>query len=282
MSAYLPGRPLVVLAGWLGCQPRSLRRYEALYRDLGFGVLTRIAPPRMVLATLAQAPEPITLPLGWPRTKVGQETIQGLAWDTLRQVDASQCSSIVLHVFSNGGAVVWEQIRNILRQPEACIHDQEAVSKLGTMRTKVAGVVFDSSPSYFTPKDHGTVMAALQYCSWRDRIGAYAQLLRETVSIGLSERERRAQDYFEAMRSDPWDVRQLYLCSKDDPLAQHDRIVELARHRQTVFGQDRVFLREWESSPHCCHLLTHPVEYTEAISTFAEHCLYGEARISSL
>ena len=201
----------------------------------------------MVLATLARAPEPISLPLGWPRTKIEQESIQGLAWDTLHQVDASQCSSIVLHVFSNGGAVVSEQIiRNILRQPEACIHDQEA-AKLGALRTKVAGVVFDSSPSYFTPADHGTVIAAFQYCSWRDRIGAYAQLLRGRVSIGLPEREQCAQGYFEAMRSDPWDVHQLYLCSKDDPIAQHDRIVELARHPQNVFGHDRIFLREWDS-----------------------------------
>jgi hypothetical protein len=119
-------------------------------------------------------------------------------------------------------------------------------------------------------------LAALHHCTWRERIGAYAQLLLHVpilTGYRLSELERRTTEYFESMRNDPSGIPQLYLFSKDDTLAQHGPIEELARHRQRLFGRERILLQEWESSPHCAHLLKHPVEYEVAVSTFAEFCL---------
>jgi pimeloyl-ACP methyl ester carboxylesterase len=160
--------------------------------------------------------------------------------------------------------------------------NEEVDSKLQAIQSKISGVVFDSSPAYYTPGDMSALFAALQHSSWRERIGAYVQLLLHMPVLGRSELEQRATNYFESMRHDPFDIPQLYLFSKDDPLSQHDRIEELARHRQHLFGRERILLQQWESSPHCGHFLKHPVEYESAISTFVDLCLHGDTPQSRL
>jgi len=278
MSAYIPKRPLVVIAGWLGCQPRSLRRYEALYRQLGFGVVTRIATPRMVVKASTQTPPYIQCPREWPlyQTSLQQpETMQDLAWNVLREIHASQCCAVVFHVFSNGGGFFWEQVHNILNDSQN--KDSEAAFELNVIRSKIVGVVLDSCPAKYSPTNRNTLLDALRHCTWTERMGAYAQLAKHIATYSLGEREQRATDYYEYMRNDAWNVRQLYLCSKDDPLSPHEAIEELVRHRQDVFGKDRILFCVWESSPHCCHLLQHPVEYQSAVSSFVELCLYGDA-----
>lgn len=274
MSCYVPGRPLVVIAGWLGCQPRSLRRYEALYRKLGFGVVTRIATPRMVAKSSTQTPPCIKVPAGWPdEQQKSLGTMQDLAWDALREVHASQCSVVFFHGFSNGGGFFWEQVRNILFCSEV---NANVSAELETIRSKVVGAVFDSCPAKYSPTHRNTFLDALNHCTWTERIGAYAQLAKQYTTYSLAESEQRSMDYFLSMRNDPWNVRQLYLFSKDDPLSPHDAIEELVRHRQGVFGKDKILLCEWDSSPHCCHLLQHPIEYQVAVSAFVEQCLHGD------
>lgn len=281
MSPHIPGRPLVILAGWLGCQARSLRRYEALYTKLGFGVVTRIATPKMVVMSVLHE-SPIALPSEWPGKRRQLATMQDVAWDALREVDTSQCSAVLFHAFSNGGCFLWEQVRNILKTRT---EKQEVDSKLQAIQSKLSGIVFDSCPAYYSPESVSALLAALQHCTWRERIGAYAQLILHLPTITgyrLSELERRTTEYFESLRNDPSDIPQLYLFSEDDTFAQHGPIEELARHRQRIFGRERILLREWESSPHCGHLLKHPIEYEAAVSTFAELCLRGRVPRSYL
>ena len=272
MSAYIPGRPLVVIAGWLGCQRRSLRRYEALYEKIGFGVVTRIATPRLVVKSSTQANSRVDCPSEWPDKQQLQciHTMQDLAWDALREVYASQSSVVLFHVFSNGGGFLWEQVSHILTDKQV---DTDVATILGEIREKVMGVVFDSCPARYSPKSRNTLLDALRHCTWTERVGAYAQLAQQMAALTLEEREQRAGEYFENMRNDPWNVRQLYLFSKDDPLSPHDAIQELVRHRQQVFGKDRILRCQWDSSPHCCHLLQHPIEYQAAVTTFADQCL---------
>ena len=274
MPTCVPGRPLVVIAGWLGCQPRSLRRYEALYRKLGFGVATVvIATPRMVVKSSTEYLPKIQVPNQWPSFEYPSHTMQGLAWDALRQVHASQCSVVLFHVFSNGGGFFWEQVKRILQK-----RDEENINaniKLKSIRSKVAGVVFDSCPAKYSPTNRNTLLDALSHCTWSERIGAYAQLVSQMSRLNLQDREERAKEYFMGMRNDAWNVPQLYLCSKDDALTPYGPLRELVRHRQDMFGEERVLLCEWESSPHCCHLLQHPIEYEAAVSTFVNQCLNG-------
>ena len=47
-------RPAVVLAGWLGCQPRHLRRYSEMYDCIGWDSLVRIGSPRSVITATTE------------------------------------------------------------------------------------------------------------------------------------------------------------------------------------------------------------------------------------
>jgi pimeloyl-ACP methyl ester carboxylesterase len=127
--------PLVVLLGWLGCQPKSLRRHRELYASLGVDSLVYIAPPYCIVEQVfAPAHEPIVIPKEWPNipSRVDESnssssnyrytTVQEIAWGILQDVHHrfqdypafSRPPYFYVHAFSNGGCFVWEQIRRIL------------------------------------------------------------------------------------------------------------------------------------------------------------------------
>jgi Eukaryotic protein of unknown function (DUF829) len=118
-------RPLVVLAGWLGCQPKSLRRYRQLYQqqDLNCDVLLCIAPPSAVVQSVFSSSTVssssldrslVTAPIGWPFCYQQQQqqqqqqqslennghppvlsapSMEALAWHILARIDQKQQSS---------------------------------------------------------------------------------------------------------------------------------------------------------------------------------------------
>lgn len=297
------GRPLVVLAGWMGSQPKSLRRYERLYRRIGFDVvLTCIATPLAVVQSVLNQPRRDVTPapddvptFGRPnyrRNSVQQETIttvRDLAWDVLNDVHhhGDDCSAFYFHAFSNGGCFVWEQIRNILllapSSDNRCIASNveqrtellssETLEILSGLREKLAGVVFDSCPI----AELDRLSDALKYCSWTERAavvrhcGLDFQLFAKGNDPEIQERvQSRIQSYVTGLRHDPLLIPQLYLYSRDDPLTPSPFIDELVQHRRDVSGSNRVMSRVWDESLHCSHLLKHSDEYTAAVEAFVK------------
>lgn len=239
-------RPLVVLSGWLGCQPRSLRRYAELYKRLGLDVVTCIATPHMVVRASQSSPF-------LSEESALKGSIQALSWDIFQNVQERHVW--FFHAFSNGGCFVWEQVRMIVEHQSA---------------TKPAGVIFDSAPANYHGKDN--LAKALTYCSWTEQAAMRLQVLWGGAPM-RQEREARAQLFWNTLRHDEWNTRQLYLCSHDDDLTDFQDLAELVRYRQELFGKDRVWLKDWESSPHCTHLLKHPESYRLTVETFVDHCL---------
>lgn len=231
----MPSRPVVILAGWLGCQPRSLRKYEALYKQLGLQVVIRIATPRMVVEASHSSPyQQDPLP----------GSIQSLAWEIHGITDKNPCW--FFHGFSNGGSFLWEQLRTIAQH---------------TGGTRPVGVIFDSSPANYY--NHDNLSKAVSYCAWSERTHLFLKKLWGGSKM-TQERQQRALQFWTRLRQDTWNVRQLYLCSRDDDLTPFEDLKELVDERKGIHGEDRIMLRVWQSSPRCAHLLFHPVEYREA------------------
>lgn len=267
------GRPVVVLAGWLGCHLKHLRRYEALYRKLGFHiVLSRIASPKMVVIAATTLTKTGTsckrsvLPSA--RIQYPPTTMQELGWEVVEALKKSQCSDVIFHGFSNGGCFLWEQVRAILNTEHENNDDREMV---GSLRSKLRGIVFDSSPAYFMPGEHDELDKALQYCTWYERL--QVKLHQWSCPVQKEEAKARAIQFWKEMRNDTWDTRQLYLYSHDDLLTQSQPLEELIQHRRALCGNNRIFSRSWTSSPHCTHLRTHQNEYQEALDSFIHVCL---------
>lgn len=272
-------QPLVVVAGWMGCQPKFLRRYKEMYQRVGCQVLCRIAPPHMILQSV-YALEPLILPVEWPKPEASTfvpPSLQELAWEILRSIHHSKSPAVIFHVFSNCGCFVWEQIRSILNQ--ATERNDRIPDNMRThllsIRERMVGIVFDSGPCSGLHR----IQDALNYCTWQERLNVAMKGGFDYLLVAQPARQQmirsRNDAYMQSMRNDTWDIPQLYFYSKDDELCPFDVLHELVRHRQRTFGRGRVWSTTWESSPHCKHLVQNPVEYQAAVESFVEACLQG-------
>lgn len=289
-AAPFDRRPLVILAGWLGCQQRSLRRYEELYEGKGFQVITRIASPAAVVESVFRNNN--SSPTLRQHTVVSRRhsssMMQDLAFDILMKVKQSACETFFFHAFSNSGCFVWEQVRQLL---DTTSYDGENLGSypsdgglivpegddqkgFASLRNRLAGVVFDSCPG---TKLH-LIGQALKYCTWIERLKVVRLIGFNNIFLphrSASQRKimQREEAYVTSLKYDKWNVPQLYLYSCSDPLIHFPSLDELVRYRMAVckLGKNNlVFRRVWPNSPHCAHLLKHPAEYKAAVNDFVD------------
>ena len=154
---------------------------------------------------------------------------------------------------------------------------QEPITRdiLSTLTKRTKGVVFDSSPAWFSHIPLA-LRRALIYCTWQEKLDILVRFGPGVLLYDSDETVRlttnRCQEYFDLLRTDPLDIPQLYLCSKDDIYSSFSHIEELARHRQAI-QHSPVQIQVWDSSPHCAHLRAHPKDYTDSIELFTATCL---------
>ena len=268
----MSARPLVILGGWLGCQRRFLRRYELLYKSLGFDVFSYVPEPHFVVDSCLKA-RPIQVPEGWPAQLPGNaKSMQDMAWDVLGRIYNGQSSVFLFHSFSNGGCFLWEYTRRILDYNESSGCQQPVKGILRNLMSRIKGVVFDSCPAWFVGSSSALGMA-LQHCTRMERLDI---LLRFGPGVFFYDRRselkkqfQRCQDFFRYLFEDPLDIPQLYIYSKNDDLARFERIKELCLHRKST-QKKPVLIQTWDNSAHCAHLRMHPEAYKQTIEFFTE------------
>jgi hypothetical protein len=275
----MSGRPLVVLGGWLGCQRRSLRRYETLYTSLGFDVLLYILPPRLVVDAALRSRQMIRVPEQWPAqllppdVVVEPEIMQELVWQVLGRMHNQRSSVFLYHAFSNGGCFLWESMRRILdhSDDEACQQPTRDILKSLLLRMK--GVLFDSCPAWFAGSDTPGVRGALQYCSPREKLDVLMRygpgVLFYDGKAAMEQQTHRCHDFFRYLQENSLDIPQQYIYGKDDPLSDYEKIEELFRKRRST-QKSPVLHQVWDTSAHCAHLRTHPDEYKQTVEFFTQ------------
>lgn len=325
-------KTVVVLLGWLGSHPKSLRRYESLYRNLLDGcssgddvpstvsatkiIQTYIAPPFTIVQSVLESPidDPIRVPFEWPLQHsycYNIRSIQDLAWNVLQDIhdnihQGHGKNHIYIHAFSNGGCFVWEKIRQILLfSVESAVERHETHVKSITgeptdpialvpstifsdvqsrillqIRQQLRGVVFDSCPI----SDLHRLPEALHHCTITERIQVlrycHYKYLSMQIDPNVKEQvQKRIERYITGLQNDPLHIKQLYIYSRDDPLAPSSFIDEMVQYRRRqLHGMKDTSIRHvdeemvtscvWEKSQHCGHYIHHPKEYTTAIETF--------------
>eukprot|EP00808_Paulinella_micropora_P003627 g41921.t1 len=268
-------KPTVVLAGWLGCKRRSLRRYETLYKDMGWNVIVQIASPIMVVKAaielvddVVSPPPPSQRP---PASGTTPTCMHDLALDTLDQVQKSRCTGFVFHAFSNGGALLWEEVRDIITKSRSRhSSDNNRSGEYDSMRNKLLGLVFDSAPAYY---DGRNLMEALSHATLEEQEEGKAFVEKAKYEVGGDDafaeiRLLRAQQYWQGMRNDDTKVPHLYLYSKADPLTSFRKLDELIEYRRSRFGNESISALCFVDSPHCCHFLKYPENYLIALRKF--------------
>lgn len=275
-------RPLVLLAGWLQCKHQHLKRYETWYKSLGYNVLIRIPSPTMILLAAIATASTSTYPTqnGLMSFTLGKkvETMEFMAFETIQRISDMDCCSVVVHVFSNGGAFLWEAMRQILFHPPSIskpiIPSQSNSGPIEKVKKQIIGIVFDSSPAeYFLRPD--LISNAFTYCPVTVRLRVKLYLILRAAQTGWkvesSKRSQRAFEYWDGMRNCNVPLPQLYIYSINDTLTPFDPLRELIDYRRRVFGNDRILSLELDSA-HCKHGVTYPKEYYSAVETFLDLC----------
>jgi Eukaryotic protein of unknown function (DUF829). len=256
--------PLVILAGWLGCQPKSLDRYAKLYEEIGGGCT--------VIRKIASAPSIVMAATSTGKNRQFNNmhgdimTMEDFAKDVLDEITIIPCSFILFHGFSNGGCFLWESIRGLLQTDP----------KYESAKSKFRGIVFDSSPAYYSGYDE-LFQNAFKFCSSDDQVKIQRYIKEREASEGIDvfmrSSKTRSQYYWENMKNCDFPLQSLYICSKDDKLTPFEELYELIQYRVTTLGSDRIWYIVFENSPHCRHILNHPKEYKDIVSVFLKNCL---------
>lgn len=293
---------LVVIGGWLGCQPRHLKRYETLYNSLGFDSKSFVASPISVIdSTLSprrhnriiqipssdQWPQPpfntsnknvSECTIGASSSSCGKfDTIDDLAWKVLGDVYNSQAEIFIFHAFSNGGCFLWESLCQILLLSKNCHHQKDCISPeiiavLKELYIKCKGVIFDSCPCWFGSKGNSNLFQAIQYCSEEEKqriisvFGIDERIFTKTTDENILNRNL---EFFHNLTVCPFDIPQLYMYSKNDDLSKHEYIIKMINNRRS--RQKQVVLqRVWDKSIHCAHLREHGDDYVKAVKEFIQ------------
>jgi len=286
-------KPLIVLLGWLGSKPRTLNRYVELYDTLGCQVIIRILPPAMVIHSahtpLSPLPRDIDHLLSSSSSAAAIQNhkepcnITDIAVDILQEVTARHYPNFVIHNFSNGGCFLWEKIYQILTsqsqtQGKSPINpkDDRVHGPISTLKEKLMGVVFDSSPAAYHARPN-LLDSAIMYVPTLERLQLKLQMLTQQWFQGkasmLETSKRRSMEYWNTMMFDNLNIPQLYIYSTMDHLTDWEELEKLIHHRRGHLGEQMIQSLRFEDSRHCSHLLRHPSEYKQTTQSFLDMCI---------
>ena len=257
-------RPIVILAGWLGCHPKNLQRYAQMYDRLGYTSLIRIASPASVIHAMINGPPPSNTDIGDVDDNDDNSSsseMKHIAINTLQHIQQLQPPHFIVHIFSNNGCFLWEWIRYMLFHKSSY-----------NLQNKLLGIIFDSAPAYFHGKVDG-LQSALEYVGDKEQRDKLIKLAR---SLDTNRVKRRHNKFWNGLRNDTYgseNIPQLYLYSDCDKLANVKYLEELiAYRRQQMSGKERVWSRKFVGSSHCGHLKKYPTLYEESVGNFLEFC----------
>jgi len=258
-------KPVVILAGWLGCHPRNLRRYNQLYNSLGWDTIVQIASPRSIVTSMSEGPS---------YSHPSSSEMQHLAINTLKELHVLQPPYFIIHIFSNGGCFLWECIRYILyeqdtsQQMSTTTHNNSI--DISNLRQKLIGVIFDSAPGYYDGRIDD-LQSALEYVSSNIE---RKDLLTMTKTLEQNVVRQRFAEFWNGLSNDSTNIPQLYLFSQCDNLASSKHIEMLIEYRKDEIGMKRkIWKHKFLDSDHCCHLLKYPQEYSKSIKEFLSFCI---------
>ncbi|XP_046415115.1 transmembrane protein 53 [Neodiprion virginianus] len=238
--------PVVILLGWAGCQDKYLAKYSAIYEEKSCVTLRYTAPVECLF---------------WKRYRmrdIGRRLVQVIADMNLHE------HPIFFHVFSNGGAFLYQHVSFAMQQLETPL--------------KVKGVIFDSAPGErrisslfraisailgghpFTNIPMSFVITIFLSILWLFEV--IAQSLKEgcpipTNPIALAE------------ETHSWP--QLFLYSNTDDLIPAKDVEKFAS-RRAARGV-RVQMVRFTDSPHVKHYAAYREVYINIVCTFIHECL---------
>ncbi|XP_015122912.1 transmembrane protein 53 [Diachasma alloeum] len=239
-------RPVVILLGWAGCQDKYLAKYSAIYEERSCITMRCTAPVEFLL---------------WRRDKIpviGRQLLQVIFDRSLDQ------HPIFFHVFSNGGAILYQQISRTMQEMRNQIN--------------VKGVIFDSSPGERRVSSLFRAASAIVGghpvtnlpMSLFITIFLSVFWLYEILTRAWGRGKRASTNPFE-LTEEPHSWPQLFLYSNADTLIPAID-VEKFGSRRAERGV-RVQLVLFTDAPHVKLYAVYPDVYVNTVCTFIHECI---------
>tara|TARA_B110000208_G_scaffold157029_1_gene190586 strand:+ start:49 stop:987 length:939 start_codon:yes stop_codon:yes gene_type:complete len=237
------GRPIAIVAGWLGARERQLRRFSDFYSERGYDVVTFAAGPFDVL-----------MPSRGDR-------LMRHVMETVDKMSAAQADipprPVVFHGFSVSGYLYGLALLAIDAEP----------MKFGRFASSVKVQAFDSPPDFENiALGVGRSMGFQGILSlWVTRaLDLYLLLTR----YGAGKQYRASS---KALHDNELRAASIFFFSKSDPVADHvvcERVAGLWRGRG-----NRVEEVVWEESPHIQHAKRDGARYFHELELFLDENL---------
>ena len=254
-------RPIALLLGWLGCQPRNLRRFVDLYNTKGYDSIVRVASPESIISAVEQGPS-----IDFRSNSMNAMYHQ--AFDILRELQVRRSPQVIVHIFSNGGCFLWEWLAHILQHHQHVSWNDTNVD-VKNIRCRLIGRVLDSAPANYEGRPDG-IISALQHIkpiSEKNRLLGIAEKVHAT-NVNL-----RHDKFWKMMLNDNYfEVPELYLYSENDKLTSYEPLRKLINEREKLLGKEHVWSHNFLDSEHCGHLLKYPEQYDSILGQFVASC----------
>lgn len=241
--------PVVILLGWAGCQDKYLAKYSAIYEEKSCITLRYTSPVECLF---------------WKRHRmrdIGSRLVQVIADMNLNE------HPIFFHVFSNGGAFLYQHVSIAMEQLETPL--------------KVKGVIFDSAPGErrltslfraisailggqpFTNLPMSFVITIFLSILW----------LFEIITESWKDGCRVPTDPL-ALAEETHSWPQLFLYSNTDDLIPAKDVEKFASRRAE--RGVKVQMVRFTDSPHVKHYASYPEIYVNIVCSFIHECLISE------
>jgi hypothetical protein len=194
------------------------------------------------------------------------------ATDVLQELQSRQCPHFIVHIFSNGGCFLWEWISHLLLQP----HRDDLGINVQSLRGRLVGRVFDSSPANYEGRPDG-IIHALQHITPTTEKNRLLQMAKKVDAYQVNLRH---EEFWNKMCTNhDVTVPELYLYSENDSLTSLAPLQKLICKRREILGKDNVWTHNFLDSEHCCHLLKYPNMYDSILGKFIGSCSGGDCGV---
>ncbi|XP_061423637.1 transmembrane protein 53 [Lethenteron reissneri] len=241
--------PVVFLLGWAGCRDKHLAKYSSIYQQQGCITVRYTAALRDVF---------LSDPLGGERLRVVACQLLELLADY-----GVEGQPVLIHVFSNGGAMLYRRLA------------QEIVARGHTVQ--VVGAVFDSAPSDRHVRGLTRALNAILKTRANTAMRLLALLLYTIVVLFLKFFAiplGLVKSTYKVLVRGRWRWPELYLYSQADSIVPWRDVCRIAEERRTTGV--RVRCHDFVTSEHVSHFRAFPEEYTARCVAFLRECLPGD------
>lgn len=244
--------PIVMLLGWAGCQDRYLMKYSKIYEDRGLITVRYTAPVETLF---------------WKRT-----AMKPIGEKILKLIHDMNFDShpLIFHIFSNGGAYLYQHISLAIRKNKNPI--------------QIRGMIFDSAPGerrmlglfravtaiYGREKRKCNCLAAV----FITLTLSFMWFVEETYTAFKSlfmKTEPSQTNPFNDLKNEPNQFPQLFMYSKGDVVIPYEDIENFAKYREQR-GVD-VSKICFEDAEHVKIYTKYPQQYIHCVCSFINNCL---------